>query len=63
MKTKVDPPWPEFTPEDGRYDVIWVQWCIGHLVDDDFVSFFKREKDLHFNEKSQYSYIVWQCTK
>ncbi|XP_065847317.1 alpha N-terminal protein methyltransferase 1 isoform X2 [Euphorbia lathyris] len=34
----------EFTPDAGRYDVIWVQWCIGHLTDDDFVSFFKRAK-------------------
>ncbi|PIM98495.1 Protein N-terminal methyltransferase [Handroanthus impetiginosus] len=37
-------PLQEFTPEAGRYDVIWVQWCIGHLSDDDFVSFFKRAK-------------------
>nr|DAD43615.1 TPA_asm: hypothetical protein HUJ06_001845 [Nelumbo nucifera] len=35
-------PLQEFTPEAGRYDVIWVQWCIGQLSDDDFVSFFKR---------------------
>ncbi|MCL7021395.1 hypothetical protein MKW94_016978 [Papaver nudicaule] len=37
-------PLQEFTPEAGRYDVIWVQWCIGQLADDDFVSFFKRAK-------------------
>ncbi|KAJ9140904.1 hypothetical protein P3X46_031496 [Hevea brasiliensis] len=37
-------PLQEFTPAAGRYDVIWVQWCIGHLTDDDFVSFFKRAK-------------------
>ncbi|XP_020585154.1 alpha N-terminal protein methyltransferase 1 isoform X2 [Phalaenopsis equestris] len=37
-------PLQEFTPEAGRYDVIWIQWCIGHLTDDDFVSFFKRAK-------------------
>ncbi|KAJ7964010.1 Alpha N-terminal protein methyltransferase 1 [Quillaja saponaria] len=37
-------PLQEFTPEKGRYDVIWVQWCIGHLTDDDFVSFFMRAK-------------------
>ncbi|XP_021747305.1 alpha N-terminal protein methyltransferase 1-like [Chenopodium quinoa] len=37
-------PLQEFTPNSGRYDVIWVQWCIGHLTDDDFVSFFKRAK-------------------
>ncbi|KAK3188779.1 hypothetical protein Dsin_028340 [Dipteronia sinensis] len=37
-------PLQEFTPDTGKYDVIWVQWCIGHLTDDDFVSFFKRAK-------------------
>ncbi|KAL6561894.1 hypothetical protein OROGR_002901 [Orobanche gracilis] len=37
-------PLQEFTPEAERYDVIWVQWCIGHLSDDDFVSFFQRAK-------------------
>ncbi|CAL1402710.1 unnamed protein product [Linum trigynum] len=37
-------PLQEFTPETGRYDVIWVQWCIGHLTDNDFVSFFNRAK-------------------
>ncbi|KAK7851525.1 alpha n-terminal protein methyltransferase 1 [Quercus suber] len=37
-------PLQEFTPDAGRYDVIWVQWCIGHLTDDDFVSFFSRAK-------------------
>ncbi|EFJ37080.1 hypothetical protein SELMODRAFT_140975 [Selaginella moellendorffii] len=35
-------PLQEFTPEPHRYDVIWVQWCIGHLTDDDFVAFFRR---------------------
>lgn len=34
----------EFTPEPGRYDVIWVQWFIGHLTDQDFVDFFQRSK-------------------
>ncbi|KAI8559147.1 hypothetical protein RHMOL_Rhmol04G0150600 [Rhododendron molle] len=33
----------EFSPDDGRYDVIWVQWCIGHLNDDDFVSFLSKQ--------------------
>lgn len=37
-------PLQEFTPDAKRYDVIWVQWCIGHLADDDFVSFFDRAK-------------------
>ncbi|KAF8024823.1 hypothetical protein BT93_F1858 [Corymbia citriodora subsp. variegata] len=37
-------PLQEFTPDVGRYDVIWIQWCIDHLADDDFVSFFMRAK-------------------
>ncbi|KAL9251399.1 Alpha N-terminal protein methyltransferase 1-like protein [Drosera capensis] len=37
-------PLQEFTPEKRRYDVIWIQWCIGHLTDDDLISFFKRAK-------------------
>eukprot|EP01135_Chromosphaera_perkinsii_P004660 Nk52_evm9s293 gene=Nk52_evmTU9s293 len=35
----------EFTPEKGRYDVIWCQWVLGHLTDDDLVSFFRRCKE------------------
>lgn len=23
----------DFTPQSGRYDVIWIQWVIGHLTD------------------------------
>lgn len=37
-------PLQEFKPDYGRYDVIWVQWCIGHLTDDDFVAFFNTAK-------------------
>ncbi|XP_039061557.1 alpha N-terminal protein methyltransferase 1-like [Hibiscus syriacus] len=37
-------PLQEFTPDAGRYNVIWIQWCIGHLTDEDFISFFKRAK-------------------
>lgn len=31
------------SPETG-FDVIWCQWCLGHLTDDDLVEFFKRSK-------------------
>ena len=31
-----------FHPEPARYDIIWIQWCVGHLTDEDFVSFFQR---------------------
>jgi len=32
----------DFAPEPGTYDVIWIQWVIGHLHDLDFISFFQR---------------------
>ena len=35
-------PLQEWTPGKGTFDVIWVQWCLGHLTDDDFVTFFGR---------------------
>ena len=31
-----------FAPEPGQFDVIWIQWVIGHLTDQDFVAFFRR---------------------
>lgn len=31
-----------FTPEPQKYDVIWCQWVLGHLTDEDFIKFFKR---------------------
>ncbi|XP_049814582.1 N-terminal Xaa-Pro-Lys N-methyltransferase 1 [Schistocerca nitens] len=31
-----------FTPEPQKYDVIWCQWVLGHLTDEDFIQFFKR---------------------
>ncbi|KAH3843447.1 N-terminal Xaa-Pro-Lys N-methyltransferase 1-A-like [Dreissena polymorpha] len=34
----------DFTPEEGRYDVIWSQWVLGHLTDEHLVNFFKRCK-------------------
>nr|KAJ3418083.1 hypothetical protein HK105_000382 [Polyrhizophydium stewartii] len=34
----------DFVPEEGKYDLIWCQWVLGHLTDDDFVAFFKRCK-------------------
>nr|CDS29943.1 alpha N terminal protein methyltransferase 1A [Hymenolepis microstoma] len=32
----------DFTPSEGRYDVIWVQWVIGHLTISATVDFFRR---------------------
>ena len=34
----------EWTPEEGKYDVIWIQWVVGHLTDADLISFLKRCK-------------------
>eukprot|EP00127_Corallochytrium_limacisporum_P001151 Clim_evm3s43 gene=Clim_evmTU3s43 len=32
----------DFNPEEGKYNLIWVQWVIGYLHDDDFVAFLNR---------------------
>ncbi|VDO03810.1 unnamed protein product [Rodentolepis nana] len=32
----------DFTPPEGRYDVIWVQWVIGHLTIPATIDFFRR---------------------
>ena len=32
----------DFAPSPNTYDVIWIQWVIGHLHDIDFVHFFRR---------------------
>lgn len=34
----------EFTPQPKHYDVIWIQWVLGHLTDEHLVSFLKRCK-------------------
>ncbi|KAG8743314.1 hypothetical protein FRC12_015082 [Ceratobasidium sp. 428] len=36
-------PFDPSSPETG-FDVVWCQWCLGHLPDDDLVEFFKRSK-------------------
>ena len=35
----------QFTPEKGKYSVIWNQWCLGHLTDGDLVEYFGRCKE------------------
>ncbi|XP_068191061.1 N-terminal Xaa-Pro-Lys N-methyltransferase 1 isoform X2 [Antennarius striatus] len=32
----------DFVPASGRYDVIWIQWVIGHLTDNHLVEFLRR---------------------
>lgn len=31
----------DFVPEPNSYDMIWIQWVVGHLHDQDFVTFFQ----------------------
>jgi protein N-terminal methyltransferase len=33
---------PEVDDIDSGFDVIWCQWCLGHLSEGDLVTFFKR---------------------
>ncbi|KAI0082638.1 DUF858-domain-containing protein [Panus rudis PR-1116 ss-1] len=35
---------PDEDDMDTKFDVIWCQWCLGHLSDEDLVAFFKRCK-------------------
>jgi len=32
----------DFEPRPNTYDIIWIQWVIGYLTDDDLVEFLKR---------------------
>ncbi|XP_062816009.1 N-terminal Xaa-Pro-Lys N-methyltransferase 1 [Anolis carolinensis] len=32
----------DFSPEPGAYDLIWIQWVIGHLTDEHLTAFLKR---------------------
>ena len=32
----------DFDPPAAKYDMIWIQWVIGHLSDEDFVAFLQR---------------------
>lgn len=32
----------DWTPEEGVYDVIWNQWCLGHLTDAQLVVYLQR---------------------
>lgn len=31
-----------FSPAEKTYDLIWSQWVLGHLEDDDLITFFKK---------------------
>lgn len=34
----------DWIPEEGKYWLIWCQWCVGHLPDEELVQFFIRCK-------------------
>lgn len=35
----------EWQPKEGdKYDLVWIQWCLGHLTDDQLVQFLERCK-------------------
>lgn len=35
----------EWQPADGdKYDLVWIQWCVGHLTDDHLRQFLERCK-------------------
>ncbi|CCH46604.1 hypothetical protein BN7_6198 [Wickerhamomyces ciferrii] len=35
----------DWIPEKGKYWVIWCQWCVGHLPDEEFIKFLIRCKE------------------
>lgn len=35
---------PQVDDIESGFDVVWCQWCLGHLSDPDLVAFFKRAK-------------------
>jgi protein N-terminal methyltransferase len=35
----------DWTPTPGTYNVIWNQWCLGHLTDTQLVAYLRRCKD------------------
>jgi len=40
------PPQPKDGEEKVVYDVIWNQWCLGHLTDDQLVEYLLRCKEV-----------------
>jgi protein N-terminal methyltransferase len=35
---------PAAEDDDGGFDVIWCQWCLGHLNDANLLAFFRRSR-------------------
>lgn len=36
----------DWHPQDKKYDLIWTQWCVGHLTDDQLVSYLQVCKEV-----------------
>jgi protein N-terminal methyltransferase len=51
------PPQPNYEIDMG-FDVIWCQWCLGHLSDPDLVAFFRRSHVALRNKERRKSLIV-----
>lgn len=52
-----EPPRPEDDIRLG-FDVIWCQWCLGHLSNEDLIEFFKRCKAALRDQEQKNSLIV-----
>ena len=54
--------WPEstkVTPEEDGYDLVMIQWCVGHLSDEELVTFLQRSKKaLRRSEFGDEGYII-----
>ncbi|KAL1611811.1 hypothetical protein SLS60_000031 [Paraconiothyrium brasiliense] len=49
----------DWVPEQGAYDAIWNQWCLGHLTDVQLVAYLERCKvGLRKEEDGRQSWIV-----
>ncbi|EGN96265.1 hypothetical protein SERLA73DRAFT_185919 [Serpula lacrymans var. lacrymans S7.3] len=43
---------PTSDDSDSAFDVVWCQWCLGHLSDDDLVDFLRRSRKAFRGEQS-----------
>lgn len=48
----------DWVPEEGVYDVIWNQWCLGHLTDAQLVAYFERCKNGLVKEEGRNAWIM-----
>lgn len=54
----------DWVPQKGAYDVIWNQWCLGHLTDKQLVAYLKRCKaGLRLAQKSEETSRSWVVVK